>query len=152
MAKNSGHKLYGVFKSNYVKHHGSIYRGSVYRDVGMLKRVSDEIGEGTLELIINYYFKTRSKHEVSAVCFNYNEILDEMELAERDRAKRELLRERTRRRIEELGIPLGMETDGEDFDGEDFQYFVCSQCGVHWDRPRQRGRPPKSCPECRGIK
>ena len=150
MANNSGHKVYGVFKSRYLESHGTPYRGSVYRDAGMLKRVASEIGESTLISVVDYYFRTRSRHEVSDVCFNYNEIMNEMELAERDRAKRELLRERTRKRIEELGIPLGISSDGEHFDGEDFQDFVCEKCGVYWTRPKTRGRPPKKCEECRG--
>jgi len=150
MAKNSGHKVYGIFKSKYIESHGAAYRGSVYRDVGMLKRVSDEIGESTLIDLVDYYFKTRSRHEVSEVCFNYNSFMDEMELAEKDRVRREGLRERTRQRIAELGIPLGMEPNGEDFDGEDFQYFFCEKCGEHWSRRKTRGRPPKTCEECRG--
>ena len=150
MAKNSGHKIYGIFKAKYIQNHGTVYRGSVYRDVGMLKRVSDEIGEQTLIEVVDYYFQTRSHHQVSDVCFNYNDLMNEMELAEKDRLKRELLRERTRKRIEELGIPLGFEQDGEDFDGEDFQSFVCEKCEAHWSRPKTRGRPPKTCPDCRG--
>lgn len=147
MAKNSGQKLYGVFKSNYLRHHDMPYRGSVYRDAGMLKRVAEEIGDDTLEQVINYYFQTRSKHEVVWVCFNYNDILNEIELSEKDRLKRQLVRERTRRRIEELGIPLGINTVPQDLQG-----FVCSQCNASWTRPKQPGRPPKKCNECRGIK
>lgn len=150
MAKNSGHKIYGIFKAKYLENHGTAYLGSIYRDVGMLKRISDEIGEGTLAGVVEYYFNTRSRHEVSDICFNYSELINDMELAEKDRAKRALLRERTKRRIEELGIPLGIEPDGEDFDGEDFQYFVCEKCEEHWSRRKTRGRPPKTCEECRG--
>lgn len=107
MANNTGQKLYGIFKTKYFQSHGAIYQGSVYRDAGMLKRVSEEIGESTLRTIMNYYFDTRSYHDVSWLCFNYNEIIKEMELEEKDRKKRALLRERTRQRMEELGIPIG---------------------------------------------
>lgn len=150
MAKNSGQKMYGIFKAKYIQNHGSTYRGSVYRDAGMLKRVSDEIGEDELARVIEYYFKTRSRNEVSDVCFNYTALLDEMELAEKDYRKRQLLRDRTRRRIEELGIPVGYDTDGEDFDGEDHQHFLCQRCGERWSREKTVGRPPKTCEECRG--
>lgn len=152
MANNSGQKIYGVFKTKYFQHHGSVYRGSVYRDAGMLKRVAEEIGESTLLEVVEYYFNTRSHHEVSWVCFNYNEILNSMELDAKDKLKRELLRERTRIRIQELGIPIGIQIDGEDFDGEDSQTFLCLECGIYWDRTKTPGRPPKKCPECRGIK
>jgi rubrerythrin len=147
MAKNSGHKLYGIFRSNYVKQHGVDYRGSLYQDAGMLKRISEEIGEDTLEQVIEYYFKTRSHHDISTVCFNYNKILDEIELTKRDQLKRELLRKRTRSRIEELGIPVGMEKNPD----EKLQHLICSRCGAHWERRKTIGRPPKSCPTCKGI-
>jgi hypothetical protein len=29
------------------------------------------------------------------------------------------------------------------------QTFICESCGITWERPSSRGRPPKICSECR---
>jgi len=142
MANNTGHKLYGVFKSKYLGYHGRAYNGNLYRDAAMIKKVAEEIGESTLLDLMSYYFEKRSHHEVQWLCFNYDSLSSEMELSRRDAEKRRLLRERTRQRMQELDVPSG-------FDGESLKYFVCSECGREWTRPPMRGRPPKNCYDCR---
>jgi hypothetical protein len=153
MADNVGHKFYGVFKKKYFDYHGTPYRGNVYRDAAMMKRVVEDMGQGTAGHLLDFYFEKRSAHDLKWFCFNYDSLLEEVERVEKDNAKRRLLRERTRERMRELRIPVGGVFDGEDFDGEDpFQRLTCRSCGIEWFRERQRGRPPVQCDECRGRK
>lgn len=153
MADNVGHKFYGVFKKKYFEYHGTPYRGNVYRDAAMMRRVVEDMGQGVAGDLIEYYFEKRSNHDLNWFCFNYDTLINEVEKVEKDQKKRELLRERTRQRMVELEVPVGGDFDGEDFDGEDsIQRFLCISCGVEWTREKQRGRPPLKCNDCKGKK
>lgn len=150
MADNVGHKFYGVFKKKYFDYHGTPYRGNVYRDAAMMKRVVEDVGEVIAGRLLQFYFEKRSIHDLRWFCFNYDTLLDEVERSEKDAMRREYLRQKTRERMIELGIPFGIQHDGEDFDGEDtYQRLTCSSCGAEWIRAKARGRPPTKCVDCK---
>jgi hypothetical protein len=106
MAANTGHKLYGIWKSKYRHAHGVEHRGSKYRDAGMLKGIADDIGEDAVLELMNWYFDRKAIHDFKTFIFDYDKLIEEMEAQRADRAERERLRERTRQRLEELGIEL----------------------------------------------
>lgn len=112
VAKNAGHVLFGVFKSMYKEANSERppalreYRGNAYRDAAMFKRIAEEIGEETVIELLKFYFAHRSKHEVGDFIFNYDELLNEVTLREREQEHLERVREITRKRIEELGVEL----------------------------------------------
>lgn len=112
VAKNAGHVLFGVFKRMYKEAHADKppalreYRGNTYRDAAMFKRVAEDVGEDVVRELLAFYFEHRSKHDASDFVFNYDSLLAEVEMREREREHLEHVRQRTRQRIEELGIEL----------------------------------------------
>ena len=148
MASNEGQILFGVWKKQYRQHYGKDYVGNVYRDANMLKRVAGEIGQPELFDLIRYYFESTSRPDFTYFIFNYDKVMQERDLAVQDRERRKKVRDKTRQRMIELGIPVGF---SDDFDGEgSFQNLVCKDCGLEWNRLRQAGRPPVKCDECKG--
>lgn len=110
--KNIGHVMYGVFKKKFEEANSErppalrVYNGNRYRDAAMLKAIVEDVGQDTVLEIMDFYFEHRSKHEVSDLVFNYDSLLHEMEMRERDKKHLEGVRERTRQRLEELGVEL----------------------------------------------
>lgn len=109
VSSNAGHELYGHFLSRHNEKYDTPFRGSRYRDAAMLRRVADDIGVDTLRELIDYYFEHKSNNDFTHFIFNYDKLMDDKEMSERDSKEREKLRERTRQRLEELGVDLNSE-------------------------------------------
>jgi hypothetical protein len=106
VAKNAGHKLYGIWKKKYLERHGKEYLGSKYRDAGMLKGIAEDIGEDQVLDLMLWYFERKSIHEFTTFCWHYDRLIVERDAQRRDERYIESLRERTRKRMEELGVDL----------------------------------------------
>jgi hypothetical protein len=158
MADNTAQILFGVWKKEYKEHYGKNYVGSVYRDANMLKRVASEVGEATLFDLIKYYFETSTFPEFQYFIFNYDKVMAQKELRDEDRVRRKAIRDRTRLRMAELNVPVGfsepvdLPAPVEAEESAKAHRLVCEECGQAWFRPKQRGRPPKKCDECKGKK
>jgi hypothetical protein len=155
MADNTAQILFGIWKKEYKEHYGKTYVGSVYRDANMLKRVAKEIGEVELFSLIKYYFETSTFPDFQNFIFNYDKIMQQKELREEDRERRSKIRDRTRQRMVELSIPVGFTestsvTKSLTVPEKQTQRFVCEECRAEWFRPKQKGRPPKKCQDCKG--
>jgi hypothetical protein len=107
MADNVGHALLGIWKKLFFDSVGDKYVGNLYRDSAQLRALSKEIGKDTLIDVMNYYFDTTTRPSFEYFIFNYDKILEQKNRYEEDQYRRELLRKRTKRRIEEMGIPVG---------------------------------------------
>lgn len=144
MADNVGHQIYGIFKRNYLQHHARPMNGNIHRGAAMLKRIAEDIGTQAALDLVDFYFASRQFHDIDWFIFNYNILSAEKDLSEIDSERRSKIRERTRLRLKELGAwPL--ESDGED----SLQMLFCRDCGTKWFRPKQKGRPPSRCDECK---
>lgn len=161
MASNSGRRLYGYFMTRYFQAHGEMYRGSLYRDAGTLKSLGEEVGDDEFERIIDYYIDSRTDHSIKWLSIHYDELMTEMDLADKDKVRREAIKERTRRRMEELGIPFGgdfmpavkrPEPEPVPEPKDDERILVCSRCKKAWSQPKKPGPAPKKCPDCKGKK
>lgn len=111
VSSNAGHELYGHFLSRYNEKHSKPFRGSRYRNAAMLRKVAGDIGVDTLRELIDYYFDNKSNNEFTYFIFNYDKLQQDKELRERDHEERDRLRERTRKRLEEMGVDLNTEAN-----------------------------------------
>lgn len=116
----------------------------------MLKRVAAEVGQPVLFDLMKYYFGSSSAPDFTYFIFNYDKILADKILSEEDRDRRKKIRDRTRQRMKELGVPVGFIE--ESTKQVPAQHFSCRECGAKWSRPRQKGRPPVRCEDCKGKK
>lgn len=107
MAENVGHALLGLWKKFYRDARGEQYVGNLYRDSAQLKAVAKDIGKDNLVETMRYYFDNTTNPTFEYFIFNYDKIMEQKDRYEEDQYRRELLRKRTRARIEEMGIPVG---------------------------------------------
>ena len=106
MADKIGHVILASWREHYKNFYGDNYIGNRFRDASMLKGVADDLGEETVVELIGYYFSVASRPDFTYFIFNYDKIIEEKNLFERDQLRRSKLREKTRERMIELGVPF----------------------------------------------
>jgi hypothetical protein len=99
--KQLSYALFAEWKKLYKASTRTEYRGNIHRDAGLLFRIIEDIGYDAVKRAMQHYCKANPDASFTYFVYNYDKVIESMELLEQDREHRARLREETRRRMEE---------------------------------------------------
>ena len=94
--------LLGHYEKCYAEKYGKKPRYNKYREKWGIQDLVDTVGFDRAKELISYYFRvSRPDHQLQWFLYNFDKLDDMLKQIEEDKARRERIREQTKRMVEE---------------------------------------------------